>query len=79
MAPYGPPMELHGTIEANLVSAIASAKRLRGHPVHQDTISHWSDLLHEARRELAANDASNRDVIMQLISDLETELADRDG
>ena len=71
-------MELHGTIEANLVSAIASARRLRGRPVHEDTISHWSDLLNQARRELAANEDDNRQAVLQLMAELETELADRD-
>jgi hypothetical protein len=75
--PYDATMELHGTVEANLVSAIASAKRLRGHPVHQDTISHWSEILQQARRELAENEGDNREVVMQLVAELETELADR--
>lgn len=72
-------MEMHGTVEANLISAIASAKRLRGHAVHADTIAHWSDLLHHARRELVADRSPDRPGMMQLVSELEAELADRRG
>jgi hypothetical protein len=70
-------MEMHGTIEANLLSAIKSAKRLHGHPVHQDTISHWSDLLGHARRELAAAQSDAPDALTQLVAELESEIADR--
>lgn len=69
-------MELHGSVQGNLTAAIRSARRLRGHPVHPDTLSHWTDLLHEARRELGAGSAS-ADAISQLIADLESELAER--
>ncbi len=70
-------MELHGSIEANLASAIRSARRLRGHPVHPDTVSHWTDLLHQARRDLGAASAPPPEVIARLLVDLETELAER--
>lgn len=69
-------MELHGTTEANLVAAVRSARRLRGHPVHADTVKHWTDLLHQARQQLAAGDADAPDALRQLIADLETELVD---
>ena len=72
-------MEMHGTVVANLTSAIASAKRLRGHPVHPDTIAHWSDLLHHARRELSTDQSPDRLALMQLVAELEAELADRGG
>jgi HPt (histidine-containing phosphotransfer) domain-containing protein len=72
-------MEMHGTVEANLVSAIASAKRLRGHPVHADTIAHWSDLLHHALRELATDQSPHRQALMQLVAELEAEVAHRGG
>lgn len=67
-------MELHGSISSNLTSAVNSARRLRGHPVHADTLGHWSDLLHHARRELAEGSTES---IQLLILDLEKELAER--
>lgn len=70
-------MELHGSIETNLVAAVRSARRLRGHPIHADTLQHWTDLLHQARRQLAAELASETETLKQLVADLETELADR--
>jgi hypothetical protein len=67
-------MELHGTLANNLTSAVQSARRLRGHPVHGDTIRHWTDLLHHARRELSAGSG---EPVHALIIELEKELADR--
>jgi len=67
-------MELHGSIVQNLASAVQSARRLRGHPVHSDTLDHWSDLLAHARQALA--DGSTEE-IQPLIVELENELADR--
>ena len=72
-------MELHGSIEINLASAVRSARRLRGHPIHTDTLQHWTDLLHQARRQLAANPANATETLKQLVADLETELADIAG
>jgi hypothetical protein len=77
--PYAAPMEMHGTVEANLISAIASVKRLRGHPVHADTVAHWSHLLHHAQRELATDGSPDRQALMQLVGELEAELAHREG
>ena len=67
-------MELHGSIVNNLASAVQSARRLSGHPVHADTLGHWTELLDHARRELA--DGST-EPIQSLILELEKELADR--
>jgi hypothetical protein len=67
-------MELHGSLATNLTSAVQSARRLRGHPVHPDTLGHWSDLLHHARRELSAG---SQEPILLLVVELEKELADR--
>ena len=69
-------MELHGSIEANLVAAVRSARRLRGHPIHADTLQHWTDLLYQARRQLSAGPANDANTLKQLVADLETELAD---
>ena len=72
-------MDVHGSIEINLASAVRSARRLRGHPIHTDTLQHWTDLLHQARRQLAANPANATETLKQLVADLETELADIAG
>lgn len=66
-------MELHGSIEQNLAAAVRSARRLKGHPIHADTIEHWTELLSQARREL---DGNPRDPMKDLILELENELAD---
>jgi hypothetical protein len=68
------PMELHGTLAKNLTSAVQSARRLKGHPVHADTLGHWNDLLNRARQELANG---STEPIQALIVELENELADR--
>jgi hypothetical protein len=62
-------MGLHGGIEANLV-AVGSARRLRGHPIHADTLQHWTELLHQASRQLARAPASVTETIKQLMADL---------
>jgi len=67
-------MKLHGSIVNNLTSALQSARRLRGHPVHADTLGYWADLLHHARREMADSSTAP---IQSLILELEKELADR--
>lgn len=67
-------MEIIGSIANNLTSAVQSARRLRAQTVHADTLAHWADLLHHARRALA--DGSN-EPIQSLIVQLEEELAAR--
>jgi hypothetical protein len=67
---------LHGSIEDNLAAAVRSARRFRKHPVHADTLKHWVDLLHHARRELAFGTAE-RQSIEPLVIELETEIASR--
>jgi hypothetical protein len=66
-------MRLHGTIGSNLQDAIASAKRLRGHPVYPDTLAYWNELLHEARRSRSEGGSAALD---GLIAQLEDALAD---
>jgi hypothetical protein len=70
-------MELHGSVEHNLAWAVRSARRLRDHPVHADTLQHWSELLHHARRELTGALPPSRETIEPLIVALEEELAER--
>jgi hypothetical protein len=68
-------MDQPGSIEADIVTAVRSARRLRGHPIHEGTIQHWADLLHQARRHLAAEPFTEKERLDQLIADLDTELA----
>lgn len=67
-------MEIHGSIANNLTSAVKSARRLKGHPIHADTLGHWKELLDHARREFAKGSAEPLDA---LILQLENELAYR--
>ena len=67
-------MQLHGSIRDNLVAAVRSARRLREQPVHADTLKHWDDLLHHARRELAAG-GGGEPSIDPLVAELEAEIA----
>jgi hypothetical protein len=67
-------MELHGSIANNLTSAVQSARRLKGHPVHADTLGHWKELLDHARRELVAG---STEPIQDLILELENQMAER--
>ncbi len=70
-------MKLHGSIAANLSAAVESAKRLRGSPVHNDTLEFWRDLLSLARAEkrtLSTDDAAALD---PLIGELQSQLAAR--
>jgi hypothetical protein len=69
-------MELHGSLAPNLQMALDSSNRLRGHPVHRDTLAFWSDLIGEARaRRAAGMEPEDRDV-GRLIAELETAIAE---
>jgi hypothetical protein len=70
-------MEIHGSMRANLTAAVSSARRLRGHPVHADTLQYWSDLLHEARRELSGSASNDDHALGELMAELQATLADR--
>lgn len=65
-------MRIEGTIRSNLLSAISSARRWRGRPVHRDTVSHWRGVL-EHGREVGAGSLS--EPVTELIAELEHELA----
>jgi hypothetical protein len=71
-------MELHGTIERNLVSALRSAKRLRGHPVHRDTVEHWKSVLDRAEGELSSGTSSEPEILANLVAELRTEIVVRE-
>lgn len=70
-------MQLHGSTEGNLVSAIRSASRLRGRPVHTDTLKFWSDLIRHARDELSAWIGSPPESLTRLVAELELEVGRR--
>jgi hypothetical protein len=70
-------MQLHGSTEGNLISAIRSAIRLRDRPVHTDTVKFWSDLIKHARNELSSRAALPSDDMQRLVLDLELEVARR--
>jgi len=70
-------MKLHGNLESNLSAAVRSARRLRGHPVHLDTLSYWGELIRHARSERPPGYPQEGHVLGRLIMDLETEIAER--
>jgi hypothetical protein len=70
-------MQLGGSILDNLDRAVASARRLRGHPVYKDTLVYWGELLQEARRVRLGPAFAHREQIDTLIVQLEGELVDR--
>jgi hypothetical protein len=63
-------MRIEGTVRANLLAAIASIRRLRGQPVHGDTMGHWRKLVDHARKSGCKADG-------ELRGELEAELASR--
>ncbi len=65
-------MKIEGSIRSNLISAINSARRWRGRPVHRDTITHWQGVLEHGRR-VAAGPVS--EPVAELVTQLESELA----
>lgn len=71
-----PPMQLDGDVIQYLNGAILSARRLRGHPVHVDTLRFWQDLLSHARQERRRT-GNGGPSIDALIEALENELAER--
>jgi hypothetical protein len=70
-------MDIEGSLRDNLQAAVASAKRLRGHPVYTDTQAYWSKLLALARSERASHEPADRAQIDLLIAKLQQELAER--
>ena len=71
-------MELHGSLTENLRAALASARRLRGHRVHVDTLTYWRDLLSHARLERRHEDGPVDGVLDMLIAELQSEIAEHD-
>lgn len=69
-------MQVSGTIHANLRAALQSARRLKGGPVHPDTVDHWMNLVTLARTEHVAMQSFKT---RELMNDLEREIAVRRG
>ena len=70
-------MKFYGPILDNLNNAMASARRLRGHPVYKDTLAYWNELIHEARRIQREPAYEQADLLEAAIVSLELELAER--
>jgi len=70
-------MKFHGPILDNLKNAIASARRLRGHPVYKDTVAYWNELIQEARRIQRESAYEQADLLEAATVSLELELAER--
>jgi hypothetical protein len=70
-------MQLDGSILDDLDRAVASARRLRRHPVYKDTLTYWAELLQEARRIRLDPGCVQREKLDGLIVSLEEELAER--
>ena len=69
-------MLICGSVHANLRAALQSARRLRGGPVHPDTVEHWTSLLAVAEADGAmAHSFRTR----ELIKDLRREISARTG
>lgn len=68
-------MELAGTLAENLEAAIVSARRLRGHRVHSDTVKFWHELLDHARLKARRSVLPDAEDIYRLIAELQSELA----
>ncbi len=68
-------MELHGSIAQNLQAAVESSRRLKGHPVHRDTLAFWSDLIREARARRSLGEGTHDREVEEAIAELESVLA----
>ena len=71
-------MDVHGSIAQNLKAAVQSSRRLKGHPIHKDTLQFWLSLVREARSRRAAGDIHecDRSAVDEAIVELEVVLAD---
>ena len=65
-------MQIEGSVRANMLAAIASARRWRGRPVHKDTVDHWRGLLEYGRR---VSTHQPGEVLGDVVAELEVELA----
>jgi len=65
-------MRIEGTVRANLIAAVASARRWRGRPVHKDTADHWRRLLDYGRQ---VDHQLLGEALGDLVTELEAEMA----
>ena len=68
-------MKIEGSIQANMLSAIVSSRRLRGQRVHKDTLAYWHAILEQGRR---AGLGPFKDDVSHLVDELAFELAQFD-
>lgn len=68
-------MELHGSITSNLRAAVESSRRLKGHPIHRDTLLFWSRLIREARAMRATQEIFEDPDAERYIAELEITLS----
>jgi hypothetical protein len=64
-------MRIEGSVRANLIAAVASARRWRGRPVHKDTADHWRRLLDYGRQ---IDRQPCGEAVGDLVRDLEIEI-----
>jgi hypothetical protein len=65
-------MRIEGSLRSNLIAAVSSARRLRGSPIHPDTIDHWRRLLEYGRLNSIQPLC---EPVTELVAELESELA----
>lgn len=64
-------MRIEGSVRANLIAAVASARRWRGRPVHKDTLDHWCRLLDYGR---LVDRQPSGELVSDLVAELESEM-----
>lgn len=72
-------MQIHGSLAANLKSAVTSARRLRSGSVYADTLAHWMELARQGHAALDAEgpEDADADEIRRLTEELEAEIESR--
>ena len=68
-------MEIAGSLKENLEAAVRSARRLRGHAVHRDTLDFWGSLLLLARATKKWEPIGDMMGIETLVAELHEELS----
>ena len=70
-------MKLDGSILENHKAAVRSSARLKGHPVHADTLQFWGELVAAARERKRKQPECDWAQIDQLIAAVEQDLSER--
>ena len=68
------PVRIWGSVHTNLRAALHCARRLRGGPVHPDTVDHWIGLVALAKEDPSSGTSFRT---RELIKDLQGEIAAR--